>query len=219
MKAQYLIRLLSHPHKITPEDIANLQDLVQQYPYFQVVYALLAKVAYDQDHTTAQKPTQLAAIYATSRSHLKALLEGAPPFNHPTPVAQEPQNALEEKPIQADGHDFINGYINAIRQRGKQPITKQTSLTQLHIIQDFMQKEVRFKPQPLPVVLDQDYQRDLTQKSTAFHDDLATESLAQVLVQQGKIARALDIYTQLLLKFPEKKAYFADLIEKLKSQY
>ncbi len=217
MKTQYFLKLLGYPHKITAEDVSSLQDLVQKYPYFQVAYALLAKGSHDQDHVTVKQAIQLAAIHATDRNHLKALLDDAPPFSIPISAPQKAQ-APEEKRESVDDYDFINGYINAIRQKEERPITKQKSLAQLHVIQDFMQKDVHFKPQPLPEVPDEDFQRDLTQESTVFHDDLVTENLAQVLVKQGKFARASDIYAQLLLKFPEKKAYFAGLITELKSQ-
>lgn len=216
MKTQHLLRLLHQPHKIMPEDVSSLQALVHRYPYFQVAYTLLAKGTYDQDHVTAKQSIQLAAIHATDRAYLKALLEDNPPFTIPTLVPDETASPAEEEKVPVEDYDFINGYINAIRQRDEHPITKQKSLTQLRLIQDFMQKDMQFKPQP--AMPDEDFQRDLTQQSTAFHDDLATENLAQVLVQQGKIARALEIYDQLLLKFPEKKTYFVPLIEELKSR-
>ena len=220
MKAEQLLRLLHHPHKTTPEDVSKLQNLLQQYHYFQVGYALLAKTAYDQDRATAGQVIQRAAIYATDRHHLKALLEDAPPFSAP---ATAPNKAAahaysEEEVAQADNDHFINGYINTIRQKAKRPITKKKSLAQRHIIQDFMQKDVHFKPQPRQEMPDEAFQLDLTQKSATFHDNLATENLAQVLVQQGKLQRALEIYDKLILKFPEKRRYFASLIEELKSQ-
>ncbi|MEM9417045.1 MAG: hypothetical protein AAF963_01695 [Bacteroidota bacterium] len=222
MEAEHLLRLLHHPHKTTPEDISKLRDLLRRYPYFQVGYALLAKAAHDQDRATAGPIIQLAAIHATNRPHLKAFLEDTPPFTAPASTSYEdiaPVHVEEEQQqAPTDDYDAINGYINAIRQRSKRPITKQKSLAQLNIIQDFMQKDVPFKPRPLQAMPDEDFYLDLTQNSTAFHEDLATETLARVLIQQGKLARALDIYTQLSLKFPEKKAYFASLIEELKSQ-
>lgn len=216
MKTYQLLKLLHHPHKITSEDIPDLQELVQQYPYFQVAYALLAKATHEQNHVTTKQAIQHAAIHATNRNYLKALLDGIPPFDIPVVVPEETQAPEEEARV--DNYDFINGYISAIHQKDERPITKTKNLAQLHIIQDFIQKDVQFKPQSLPAMPDEDFHRDLTQESTAFHDDLVTENLAQMLVKQGKLERASAIYAQLLLKFPEKKAYFARLIEELKSQ-
>jgi hypothetical protein len=44
---------------------------------------------------------------------------------------------------------------------------------------------------------------------------LATEALAQIFVEQGHFDKAVEIYRQLILKFPKKSAYFAGLIEKI----
>ena len=113
----------------------------------------------------------------------------------------------------------MHDYINTIQQKAQHKITKQKSLAQLDSIQAFLQKYVNFKPQSLQVVPHEDFQVDLTQQSTAFHDDMATETLAQILWQQGKLQRALAIYEKLMLKFPEKRTYFASLIEQIKRQH
>ena len=52
-------------------------------------------------------------------------------------------------------------------------------------------------------------------KATAIEDDVCTETLAQIYAEQGYYDQSRHIYSRLLLKFPEKSAYFASLIEKL----
>lgn len=46
-------------------------------------------------------------------------------------------------------------------------------------------------------------------------DDFCTETLAQIYAEQGYYDQAKRIYSRLLLKNPEKNAYFAALIEKI----
>ena len=46
-------------------------------------------------------------------------------------------------------------------------------------------------------------------------DGFCTETLAQIYVDQGYYEQAKFIYSQLLLRYPEKNAYFAALISKL----
>ncbi|XWN34768.1 MAG: DUF2486 family protein [Roseivirga sp.] len=217
MQAERLIKLLQKPHEITSEDVTDLQNLLQQCPSFQAAYALIAKAAYDKDQPSVGQEVQTAAIYATDRAHLKALLEDAPPFSAPEPIPTPAAPVLAAPAPPVEAYDFINGYISTISQRAERKITKKESLDQLNIIQAFIQKDARFKPQSTQKMPMEASQADLTQESTTFHDDLATESLAQVLVQQGKVQRALAVYNQLMLKFPEKRTYFATLIEELKS--
>ena len=46
-------------------------------------------------------------------------------------------------------------------------------------------------------------------------DRFATETLAQIFVEQGRYEEAKRIYSRLVLDIPEKSAYFASLIDKL----
>lgn len=61
-------------------------------------------------------------------------------------------------------------------------------------------------------------QEDLSVKSSSLGEDLVSENLALILVKQNKIDKAIDIYKKLIWKFPQKKAYFASLIEELKNK-
>ena len=51
----------------------------------------------------------------------------------------------------------------------------------------------------------------------ALQLDFVTETLAQIYASQGYFSQAKEIYEKLILAYPEKSAYFAALIEKLKS--
>ena len=45
---------------------------------------------------------------------------------------------------------------------------------------------------------------------------LATESFAKILVKQGKLDKAIDIYEKLMVKNPEKRDYFAEKIREIR---
>ncbi|MBO0357845.1 hypothetical protein J0X19_07795 [Hymenobacter sp. BT186] len=85
----------------------------------------------------------------------------------------------------------------------------------LDLINRFLKAQPRLKsPVVLPTVQEQ---TDLAARSTSAPPALASESLAKILVKQGKKDRAIEIYEQLMVRQPEKSAYFADQILHLKT--
>ena len=68
----------------------------------------------------------------------------------------------------------------------------------------------------LPPPKDDSNKEDLSTLSTTLGDDLVSENLANILIKQGKVNDAIDIYNKLIWKFPQKQAYFAACIEELK---
>jgi hypothetical protein len=53
-------------------------------------------------------------------------------------------------------------------------------------------------------------------QSTDFSDNIISETLATLLISQGKKEKAIEVLKKLIWKFPQKKAYFAAQIEELK---
>ena len=84
----------------------------------------------------------------------------------------------------------------------------------LDLINNFLRRQPRLtRPAMLPPT--PSAQADLSVRSTRAEPDLASESLARILVRQGKTGRAIEIYEKLMVKQPEKMAYFAAQIQQL----
>ena len=49
-------------------------------------------------------------------------------------------------------------------------------------------------------------------------EDIVTEAMAEVFIQQGKNSKAIEIYEKLSLQIPSKSVFFADKIKNLKGK-
>ncbi len=70
------------------------------------------------------------------------------------------------------------------------------------------------KPEPAPKT---SVAHSLAERSVAENKDVLSETLAKLYAQQGHREKAITMYQRLSLAFPEKSAYFAAEIEKLKN--
>jgi tetratricopeptide (TPR) repeat protein len=83
---------------------------------------------------------------------------------------------------------------------------------QIAIIDQFIKAQPTIKPKATPAP-----QNDLAEvKSGEFADNIISETLAKILIRQGKKEKAIEVYRKLIWKFPQKKVYFAAQIEELK---
>jgi hypothetical protein len=82
---------------------------------------------------------------------------------------------------------------------------------------DLIDKFIQEEPRIVPAKSEFYSPGNMARKSAQVHEDLISETLARIYAQQGNIEKAISTYERLSLKLPEKKAYFASLIEKLRS--
>ena len=56
---------------------------------------------------------------------------------------------------------------------------------------------------------------DLSERSSAFTDNIVSETLVEILIKQGKKGKAVEVLRKLIWKYKKKKAYFAAQIDEL----
>ncbi len=82
-----------------------------------------------------------------------------------------------------------------------------------HLIQNFIKGD----PGPIRGDRKTSLKGDVSKSSIREHDGFITDTLAKIYVKQGLVAKAIYAYEKLSLKYPEKSAYFAAQIEKVKN--
>lgn len=127
-------------------------------------------------------------------------------------IAKKPETEPSPKIKKRRTNDDL---IENIRKREKKEILDEKKKEQIDLIKAFSKKEIKLAT--LKEMEDFQKQTDLSENSTHLHPTLLSESYAKLLVKQGKKQKAKEIYQKLMVKFPDKNIYFADLIKSLDS--
>jgi len=107
---------------------------------------------------------------------------------------EEPETTLEEVPT-------------------TDPVDQDDEKSDNQLISSFIMDE----PGPIRADKETGLKGDVSLASIREHDGFITDTLAQIYVKQGLFAKAIYAYEKLSLKYPEKSAYFAAQIEKIRN--
>ena len=125
------------------------------------------------------------------------------------------QKNQEESNKESKRNEDSDPLIDEIKASKKevQPENAKTK-EQIEIIDQY----IKSKPSIAPPKISAQENPDLasTLKSGEFGDNIISETLAEILIRQGKKDKAIEVYKKLIWKFPQKKTYFAAQIEELR---
>ena len=211
------IDYMSNPQSLSLNDIMTMENATKKFPYFQLGYTLIAKGIYAKAPEIAKDAVRKAAIYALSRNALRKVIENDMDWNS-IPAIRVTENQLENK--------FSQGTIDEELNREKleeeliesvaKPALRNIQDEQLAIIEQFIKKEPRIQPTRQGDTIVEI--EDLSESSTTLNGPLVTESYAKILSRQGRFQQAIEVYNKILVKNPEKSAYFAEKIADLEKK-
>ena len=229
--------ILADLNQITDEDIKSLNQLRRQYPYFQNQYVMIAKALKDREHPKLNAFLKKAAIYVADRSLLKGIVTGEHDFSAPlNSVQKNRQTATSAESTANNNQEMIKELEKDLKENKEKKrlwakkleqdelkaksetaqAVRKTKKNQSQLIEKFIQNEPQIKKQKSDSEEKSQEQADLCSKNGKQFDEFYTETLARLMVRQKKRKKAIEIYEKLMLKFPEKRAYFASQIEDIK---
>lgn len=122
---------------------------------------------------------------------------------------------LSHSMIFGDEKRLLTWVINSLEEKAiiEPPVEKEPSKEEnkKKLIDKFIEEE----PSIARPTGDYKYNIDLANKSSKDYDNITSETLAQIHLNQGNRKRAIEIYEKLILTYPEKSSYFAAQIEKI----
>ena len=126
---------------------------------------------------------------------------------------QTPPEIIEEIKDEPELHHAINEAIEEeekveIKKKGKKKKKKKKKLKQKKLIKVKSKKKKKHKKKKKTL--------EVAQKSIEENQDILSETLAELLAQQGSRKKAIRMYKRLSLIFPKKSGFFAKKIAKLK---
>ena len=227
MNKEQFMSFIDNPSLIDSSHAKEIQQLVEQYPYFQTARILFLKSLFDNKSISYQSELKLTAAYAGNRSLLQSFIVN----QHVAQTISESSVSKEKetidksensKPISTHKRTIIDFDFNdfqVIHQAFELPsVVNESKITdnekqkqQFELINKFIKNEPRIIPKETGI----DQKRDLASES-AMDTEFLTETLADIYVQQKKYERAIEMFEKLSLKFPQKSVYFASRVSEIK---
>ena len=281
MTVKEFVEILKNPYTISEEQANELDNIVQEYPYFQAARVLQLKVLHSEGNYRYNKALKLAAVHILDRSvlydfiHSKAVVPDISVLqqelneikkavqrqeikdtftisnsNYQPTAPQVPKSIFEEDIFsekfirQGDIESILvykEEFTNTIPEPPKERSTvvlgnkvdsisewlKNISEKEVNQDTDYKDDKVAEKFRLIDKFLEtnpkiepsKEYTSNVNLANEVKTDpaQLMTETLAQVYANQKKYKQAIQAYEILILKNPEKSAYFASQIQNIKN--
>ena len=218
MLKEKIISLITNPHLINHEDNISLEDITQNYPFFAISHILLSKGLLNTESIRYNRKLKTAALYSRNRKKLFSLITKESEKKEEI-ISKSKSEIVKEKnsdtqlelgsPLkfnQQEEHSFSEWLSLTKVKKINRSIDKKESF---ELIDSFIEK----KPKIL-ITKNQFFSPTETAKNSLIqNDELVTETLARVYLEQEHFDKAISAYKKLSLKYPKKSSFFADQIK------
>ena len=211
MNKKNFIKILQQPEKLSKKELLFLQEISDEFPYFQPSRAIYLKSLAENEDIKFKKYLKSTAIYSRDRKILFDFIKNIQNQNDKVFFNKnEITSALVENEI-SDSIEISeqNSFVDWLKLSNLKPIDRSK---ETQAIDKFISKKPKIRIEANETQSDNDKNDDLANQS-----GFMTETLAKLYLNQKNYEKAIQSYKILILKFPEKNSYFADQIKKIKS--
>ena len=175
-----------------PNTASLLKEILNTYPFFQSASAYYLKTLRVQKKESYNNLLSKTAILTNDRNILRNW------------IYEKKRNEIIEKVDKIEKYSFLD-WFDVINE----------SESNLEYKIDLIDKFIKNSPK---INIDKEFKlNEQIIPESKVSDNLVTETLAKIYVNQEKYNKALRAYKILSLKYPKKSSFFADQIEKIKN--
>ena len=169
-----------------------LKGILNTYPFFQSASAYFLKTLKVQKKDSFNELLPKTAILTHNRSILRNW------------IYEKEENKTDQKFDKIEKYSFLD-WFDVINENESNLDYK------INLIDNFIKNSPKIN-------INKEYNNDIEIiPESKIKDDLITETLAKIYINQKKYNKAIKAYNILGLKYPKKSSFFADQIERIKN--
>ena len=214
MNTQHYIKLLQNPMHISNNNAEEIKLILEEFPYLQSARALYLKYLKSKNDHTYEKELSITAAYTKNRNVLFNFILYDNFTINSTDIKEtipEIDNIFDEKITESitvgknEFHTFED-WIHLISSN--KTVLKESKIIKKDKKSDIIDMFLATNPKI----------KHITNKYTTIpdendYDDLMTETLAKIYLEQKKYDNAIKAYKILSLKYPKKSSFFEEQIK------
>ena len=202
---------------ITPE---RIEAKIAEYPYFSALPFLKTMLLKDQEATKAAAHASLFFqnpnwfIHQLKQAHVEPAAKNTPKLDES--IKAEPSPKVEElvfEPLHTVDYFASQGIKTPVNTgKNDQLSVKLKSFT------EWLKTMKKVSPEEVKPTIDQNEEQEIRDKAENSNtvQEVYSETLAEVYLQQGLTKKAIEVYEKLSLLDPAKSPYFASRITEIK---
>lgn len=194
-------------------DVSSLIDLINEFPYFQSAYLLLAGVYHQQNSPWLEQWLNTVAIHLNDRVQLYSILTKGQPLAFDNQELKELDKLIQQSAPATDAERLLSKFEDNDKDSGGNPKTvkNKPKNTEQAILDNFLDNYHKgyFNKQS-------NFESTNISEPNNSDDSTITEEQALAYEKQGKLKNAIEIYEKLSLQYPSNFNYFTEKAEALK---